>query len=379
MIKCEVWKSAMKRIQHRENAARAREALALLHKVALAVTMTFGVMSPEVAFGAPFKTNVVAFGDSLLDAGTYLPIAEAFFGGGRFTTNPGLNFTQDVARSYGSVLTPAFIGGFGVPLLPAGGLDYAQGGSRVTSQPGTDHAPGQSPFAAFEQQTTIPVKDQVAEFLKAHRQFDPDQLILINGGANDILFQLTVAQAKGTASAQQDARNAIIQSANDLVGVVATMVSKGATHVVLINVPDIGKAPIGVASADNGQSFTQISQLFNATLASALQQQNFGRKVLLIDAFSFVDHVISDFQQYGFTVSNTAIACNLSAQVAIATEFHLDNPSVFGSSLFCSPRTYVSNGADQNYMFADELHPTTRLNAVVAQYVENQIAAQHWK
>jgi phospholipase/lecithinase/hemolysin len=369
----------MKQMQHRKNAARAGEALALLYKVALAVTITIGIMSPEVSFGAPFRTNVVVFGDSLLDAGTYFPIAEALFGGGRFTTNPGLNFTQDVARSYGSVLTPAFIGGFGVPLVPAGGLDYAQGGSRVASQPGINHASGESPSAAFEEETTIPVKDQVAEFLKTHQRFSPDQLVLINGGANDIFFQLAAAQAKGTAVAQQNARNAIIQSANDLVNVVATMVTNGATHVVLINVPDIGKAPMGVASADNGQSFTQISQLFNATLASTLQQQNFGGKVLLIDAFTFVDHVISNFQQYGFTVSNTAIACNLSAQVAIGTEFHLDNPTVFGQALFCSPRTYVSSGADQNYMFADDVHPTTHLNAVFAQYVEQQIAAQRWK
>ena len=173
------------------------------------------------------RLNVVAFGDSLLDAGTYSPVAELGFGGGRFTTNHGLNFTQEVALSYGSILTPAFFGGFGLPLFPAAGLDYAQGGSRVTMQPGINHAVGDTPEADFAQQTTIPVKDQVAEFLKTHKRFRPDQLILINGGANDIFFQLAAAQAAGTAAAEQDARSAIAQSAVDLVNVVGTIVANG--------------------------------------------------------------------------------------------------------------------------------------------------------
>lgn len=35
------------------------------------------------------KLQVVSFGDSLSDVGTYAPVAAANFGGGRFTTNPG--------------------------------------------------------------------------------------------------------------------------------------------------------------------------------------------------------------------------------------------------------------------------------------------------
>jgi phospholipase/lecithinase/hemolysin len=362
----------------RDAAGSSRKAVvALMYKVALAMMITCGVISPDASLGA-IRLNVVAFGDSLLDAGTYSPVAEPTFGGGRYTTNPGLNFTQEVALSSGSILTPAFIGGFGLPLFPAAGLDYAQGGSRVAMQPGIDHAAAGTPDADFAEQTTIPIKGQVEEFLKSHKRFRPEQLVLINGGANDIFFQLAVAQAVGTAAAEQDARNAIIQSATDLVNVVATMVTNGATHIVLINIPDIGKAPMGIASADNGQSLTQISKLFNATLAGALQQQNFGGKVLLIDSFTFIDGVIANFRERGFTVSNTGFACDLSAQVARATKLHLDDPSVFGQSLFCSPKTFVSKGADETFMFADSVHPTTHLNAIFAQYVEQQIAGRRW-
>jgi len=368
----------MKQMQHWKEATGPQKAVvALMYKVALVMTITFGVISPDASLGAT-KLNVVVFGDSLVDAGTYSPVAELTFGGGRFTTNPGLNFSQKVALSYGSVLTPAFVGGFSLPLFPAGGLDYAEGGSRVTMQPGVNHAVGGTLKAEFEEQTTIPIKDQVAEFLKTHKRFSPDQLILIDGGANDIFFQLAAAQAAGTAAAQQDALKAIAQSAIDLVNVVATMVTNGATHVVVMNIPDIGKAPIGIASADNGQSLTQISQLFNTTLAGALQQQNFGEKVLLIDSFTFIDGVIANFQEHGFTVSNTGVACDLSAQVARATKLHLDHPSVFGESLFCSPKTFISKGADETFMFADDVHPTTHLNAIFAEFVEQQIAGRRW-
>jgi phospholipase/lecithinase/hemolysin len=370
---------AMKQLQHWKDAAGLRKVVvALLYKVALVVAITFGVISPDASLGA-IKRDVVVFGDSLLDAGTYSPVAEPTFGGGRFTTNPGLNFTQEVALFYGSILTPAFIGGFGLPLVPAAGLNYAEGGSRVTMQPGIDHAAAGTLNADFEEETTIPIKDQVAEFLKAHKRFRPEQLILIDGGANDIFFQLAAAQAAGTAAAQQDAVKAITQSAIDLVNVVATMVANGATHVVVINIPDIGKAPMGVASADHGRSLTQISQLFNTTLAGALQQQNLGEKVLLIDSFTFIDGIIASFQEHGFTVSNTGFACDLSAQVARATKLHLDHPSVFGQSLFCSPKTFMSKGADETFMFADAVHPTTHLNAIFAEFVEQQIAGRRWQ
>src|SRR5580700_9220108 len=95
--------------------------------------------------------QVVSFGDSLSDVGTYAPVATADFGGGRFTTNPGQIWTQNVAQYYGDTLTAAQTGGFGVPLAPASGLGYAQGGARVTLQPGIGHATPGTPNADFSQ------------------------------------------------------------------------------------------------------------------------------------------------------------------------------------------------------------------------------------
>jgi phospholipase/lecithinase/hemolysin len=105
-----------------------------------------------------------------------------------------------------------------------------------------------------------------------------------------------------------------------------------------------------------------MSQLFNTTLNAALQTDGVQSKVIQIDSYTWINQMIANFQANGFTVSNTAQACDPSK-----------TPD--DTSLLCSPATYVSSNADQTYMFADDLHPTTRLHALFAQYVEKQIAA----
>ncbi|MBN3820984.1 acylhydrolase, partial [Paraburkholderia sp. Se-20369] len=141
------------------------------------------------------KMQIVSFGDSLSDAGTYSRILLGY-GGGRFTTNPGQVWTQNVAAYYGDTLQPANEGGFGVPLQATGGLGYAQGGSRVTLQPGLGHANASVANADFAQATTMPVADQVKQYLSQHGSFNAGQIVLINGGANDIFYQAQVAQAQ---------------------------------------------------------------------------------------------------------------------------------------------------------------------------------------
>jgi phospholipase/lecithinase/hemolysin len=367
-------------------------------KAALAAVPIFVFAPLEAAFGWG-QVRVVAFGYSLMDAGTYAPFASQFTGqplsnSGRFTTNPGLNFAQDIASFYGDTLTPAFVGGFRQDvskrcLKPSGGLDYAQGGSRVALQPGINYAPN------CAQATTVPVKDQVGLYLSAYKKFASNQLVLINGGAYDVLYQLAIAEAVGTPQALLAASEAIAQAAVNLSKIVETVVAKGAAHVVVFNLPDIGKTPAGVASPDNGQLLTEVSKLFNATLAFALRLEHhkFIGKVILIDASGFVDYLVANgnFQKHGFSVSNTGIACNLVAQAAIAASLcpkpangslYCTNPALFGSSLFCSPSTYnTSNKAPDpanDYIFADEIHPTTHTNALFAAYVEKRIVASGW-
>jgi phospholipase/lecithinase/hemolysin len=362
------------------------------------------------------KLQVVSFGDSLSDVGTYAPVIQASFGGGRFTTNPGEVWTQKVAEYYGDTLKAAYLGGFGQPLVAAGGNGYAQGGSDVVNAEGQGWAPNN--MAA----TTVPVVTQVSNYLSAHTSFNSNQLVLVNGGANDIFqfagttanltalatalttqFPLLVEAGKlpntqagqvmfiaGYLQALPDPQ--IAQAAAALAAQVQTIVSSGATHVVVSTVPDIGNTPLGVAAeaATPGSAalLSGITAAYNGMLEAALAQtQGTTGKVIVVDAFSWIDQQLQNYQALGFTVPNTGTACNLSSMVANATAYATANPaatngltaaqygSQFGSSLFCSPQTYTVAGADQTYMFADTVHPSTHLHALFAQYVEQQIAA----
>ncbi|HEY4295214.1 MAG TPA: SGNH/GDSL hydrolase family protein [Paraburkholderia sp.] len=363
------------------------------------------------------KLQVVSFGDSLSDVGTYAPVIQGSFGGGRFTTNPGEVWTQKVAEYYGDTLTAAYLGGFGKPLVAAGGYGYAQGGSDVVNPQGQGWAPNN--MAA----TTVPVVTQVANYLGAHTNFNSNQLVLVNGGANDIFqFAGTTSNLTALGAAlqtqypllvqagklpnsqagqvafivgylQQLADPQIVQAATQLAAQVQTIVNSGATHVVVSTVPDIGNAPLGVAS--NAQTpgsaalLTGITAAYNYLLVqnlTALGLMGTG-KVIVVDAFTWLDQQLPNYQALGFTVSNTGTACNLTSMENNAIAYAKANPSAtngltpeqygaqFGSSLFCSPQTYTVAGADQTYMFADTVHPSTHLHALFAQFVQQQIAA----
>jgi phospholipase/lecithinase/hemolysin len=292
------------------------------------------------------KLQVVSFGDSLSDVGTYAPIASAV-GGGRFTTNPGQVWTQDVAQYYGNTLNAAFTIGFDHKLSAQGGLGYAEGGATVAT-PATDYDFLTDVIGNVE----MPVNQQVSSYLGTYGSFNSGQLVLVWAGANDVLRAGNPPAATST----------VQTAATTLAQVIGQIVQNGATHVVVVNVPNIGLSPKGLAASDGGANLTQLSQLFNATLNAALQSAGLQGKVIQIDSYTWVNQMIANFQANGFTVSNTAQACDPSK-----------TPD--DTSLLCSPATYVASNADQTYMFADDLHPTTHLHALFAQYVEQQIAA----
>jgi phospholipase/lecithinase/hemolysin len=290
--------------------------------------------------------QVVSFGDSLSDVGTYAPLASAV-GGGRFTTNPGQVWTQDVAQYYGDVLTAAFTIDITHELKAQGGLGYAQGGATVAT-----------PANLYDFLTDVigniemPVNQQVSSYLAAHGSFNSGQLVLVWAGANDVL----------RAGSLPAAAPIVQTAASTLAQVVGQIVQGGATHVVVVNVPNIGLTPKGITSADGGANLTQLSQLFNNDLNAALQADGLQGKVIQIDAYTWADQIIANFQANGFVVSNTATACDPAK-----------TPD--DTSLLCSPATYVTANADQTYIFADDIHPATRLHSLFAQFVEQQVAA----
>jgi phospholipase/lecithinase/hemolysin len=289
--------------------------------------------------------QVVSFGDSLSDVGTYAPIASAV-GGGRFTTNPGQVWTQDVAQYYGGTLSAAFTIDITHKLTAQNGLGYAEGGATVATPANLSNF-----LVDVIGNIEMPVNQQVSSYLSAHGSFNSGQLVLVWAGANDVL----------RAGALPAAAQTVQTAATALAQVVGQIVQNGATHVVVVNVPNVGLSPTGIASSDGGANLTQLSQIFNNSLNADLQADGLQGKVIQIDSYTWLNQIIANFQANGFAVSNTSVACD-PAKTPDAT------------ALLCSPSTYVTANADQTYMFADDLHPTTHLHALFAQFVEQQIA-----
>ncbi|MEM5455259.1 SGNH/GDSL hydrolase family protein [Paraburkholderia phytofirmans] len=289
--------------------------------------------------------QIVSFGDSLSDVGTYAPLASAV-GGGRFTTNPGQVWTQNVAQYYGDTLKAAYTIDITHKLSAQGGLGYAEGGATVATPA------NQSDFlTAVIGNVEMPVNQQVSSYLAAHSSFNANQLVLVWAGANDVLRAGPLPAAAPT----------VQTAANTLAQIIGQIVQNGGVHVVVVNLPNVGLSPDGITSSDGGANLTQLSQLFNDTLNTALQTGGLQAKVIQIDAYTWLNGIIANFQANGFTVSNTAQACD-------------PKKTPNNTSLLCSPPTYVSSNADQTYMFADDLHPTTHLHSLFAQFVEQQLA-----
>ncbi|GAB7544829.1 SGNH/GDSL hydrolase family protein [Cupriavidus sp. 8B] len=328
--------------------------------VAMLAACNFGndnkpASNPPPATSVSFQ--VVSFGDSVSDVGTYAPVAQVV-GGGRFTTNPGQVWTQDVANFFGGTLTAAFTGGYGFPLTAhPEGLGYAQGGARVTDPNGI-HFQANGLGA-----TTVPIAKQVQNYLAAHTSFNAGQLVLVQGGGSDILIhaQLTAAGSESRAQAEQ----AVSLAAQQLTTIVGQILQGGAKHVVVSNVGNIGATPFGFSSADGGALLTGLSLTFNSALTSALQAAGIQNLVVNIDQFTFINTVLANFKANGFLISNTGTGCNLQL---LAKEIEI-------SALFCSPKTYTVPDADQTYMFADDVHPTTHLHALFATLVEQAVQA----
>ena len=308
--------------------------------------------------------EVVVFGDSLSDVGTYKVGAIAQVGGGKFTTNPGPVWPETLGILLRARVTPYRQGFDGVVQI-MGGTGFAMGGSRVSQQPGVGCNP--DGMGACTAALTIPVVQQVTDYLAANDdRFSHDQLVLLLAGANDIFFQLGVFQARVTAGvpaaqAQAEALAAVQQAALELVGQVQGILAKGGTRVVVLNLPEISETPFGKApeTAPVKPLIAGMVQTFNGTLAAGLQ----GTDATLLDLHAEFNRVLENPYRYLVREINVP-ACD-PAKISAIT----DGLEQGGSSLFCSPLTLVQNGAALTYLFADSVHPTTLGHLIFTRFV----------
>ncbi len=271
-------------------------------------------------------SNTIFFGDSLTDSGTFASVVPT---GGKFTTNPGPVWAENVASAYGKTATPAV----------SGGTDYAVGGARVSQLPGV---PATAPTA-----TATPVRTQITNYLASTGgRADPNALYTVWGGANDIFAAL---------ASPSTAQAAITQAATDLVGEVARLRAAGAKTILVPTLPDIGLTPFGQSQgATVAAQITQLVSGYNQLVTLGLG--NAGVSVIPIDTYSLLRDAVANPASYGLR-NVTGTACTTS------------------SSLLCTSSTLATSTAAQSYLFADGVHPTTAGHRAISDFVLNALSA----
>ena len=315
--------------------------------------------------------QVVVFGDSLSDVGTYRVGDIAAVGGGKFTTNPGWVWSEVIGILFGARVTP-FRQGFGGVSQVVGGTGFAMGGSRVSQQPGIGCVPDAA-TGACTQALTIPVTQQITDYLGANGdRFNPHQMVFVFAGANDVFFQLDVFAARVNTGmpvlqAQGLALEAMGQAALELADEVRRIRDHGPARIAVLTVPDIANSIFGRApeQAAIKPLIAAMVQTFNGTLVAALART----PAKIIDTYAQSQDVMANPGKYGVSELNVP-ACDAGRIAAITLGRELN-----GSSLFCSPLTLVQQFAPFTFLFADSVHPTTIGHLNIARFVLTEM----WK
>ena len=206
-------------------------------------------VAPTVAApGAPFSA-IYAFGDSLTDTGN-ASLATL----GKVPASPPY---ADRSFSNGPVWVKDLAQQIGLPAIQpslAGGTDFAYGSAET----------GQTPVHTLSP-TDLP--SQYSQFLTQVPSPQPGALYAIWIGSNDVL---DIANDTSLTPDQQKAD--VAAAVTNEVSVINGLAAHGAQKFLVLNVPDLGATPYEMARGPAvAQSATELSKLYNAELADAVQ------------------------------------------------------------------------------------------------------------
>ena len=204
----------------------------------------------------------------------------------------------------------------------AGGNDFAYGGAQTTGTGGTT--------GAFIED----VDEQVSDFLGS-RTVDPHALFEVFSGANDFINgQTNVNVPVNTIAAQ-----------------IGRLVAAGATQFFVPNLPLLGDTPRFDGNPSTQTQYNTLTTQFNTALSAALDNLRAGNAALTffrLDVAGLFEDLRSDPATYGLTNVTSAAAPGLSP-----------------GTLFYN-KSKIAPNANQ-YLFWDDLHPTTTVHAIFAQ------------
>lgn len=331
----------------------------LLSTLAL-TTMISGAYAGDV-------NRLFVIGDSLSDGGAYsiginelvTQVTNPNFRF-NFATNPAdgssVTYADFLAKQLGVDLDVNVLNGvpaFNVPDVRVGGTNYAQGGARVARQSAT-------PFNLAGGVTQIPLTEQVTRLLADQRSFTSNDLVILWGGANDLLdFDQRLTSGEDQQAVLDDVSN----TAKQLAGLVDQIRARGPARILIATVPSLTQTQRGQAGGQfDNDNVDLVTSQFNSVLKRELE----GKSVLLSDVQDMMVALVSSPQRFGFDVGNTGYACQ----------------GADDESLFCVQGLVQEAGSrgvgvdgSQNYVFADGIHLTAEANQLLAEYFFSQLRA----
>ena len=304
----------------------------------------------------PTYSAIFAFGDSLADAGN-LSIATTATGSTEPVSPP--YFQEKYGSISGNVLSngPTWVQNLSIALglgtlKPSliGGTDFAYGGAETGTTPQN---------AGNLQIQAISLPAQVTQFHAAVPNPSSTALYTLSIGSVDLL---DILANPGLTTQQQttDVNDAV---ANEI-SFVKQLVSDGAKNLLVLDVPDLGKAPYvtqGLADGSNTPSAaltaeaTQLASEYNTALTSQLATIS-GISLHVIDAYQLVDNAVANPAAYGLI--------NVASPV-----WSGDYTSSSSGTLAAT-----SAAAQNQYLFWDHLHPTETGHQAIAEVAEEELS-----
>lgn len=303
------------------------------------LVLSCGLMS---AAHANTYSGVTFFGDSLTDGGYLKPITQGGLGlneSGQFTTNPDNTWATSFAKQLGttSIANTANNTADGRQQ----GNNYAIGGARA----GVDVV-----NTSFGQSIPVAsVNNQVKGYLN-NNNVDPNGLYVVWAGANDLLAAATQSKTDPAA-----AQKTIVSAVGSQISSVKMLKDKGANYILMPNIPDIGLTPAVIAQGSEAQKQSTAAALsYNQAMLKGAAAT--GANIIPLDTFGLLQQVSKNPAAYGFT-NVTTPACNSS------------------SSVLCGTSSLVTPNANNDYFFADGIHPTGRAHQMIADYANAVVTA----
>lgn len=257
-----------------------------------------GLSSSSLSKERPVFDQLVVFGDSLSDMGN----------AGRFSN--GLVWVEQLAETLKLPLTPS----------ERGGQNFAVGGARIEVGPQS-------------------LRAQVNRFLKLSRPSDRT-LYIVWGGGNDVFAGI----------GSPDAFSQLDAAAASLKGVLADLIARGASDLLVPNLPDVGITPEVRAHGSKAlEEARRLTQHFNRAVERGL------------------DDLVSS--------SRTARTVRIyRLDVAAMAERARKDPASFGFTNITSP----CRGSAQcgKYLFWDDIHPTTAAHVRLAEAALGALSLQ---